>query len=162
EVMPDAMVGLAASAAIQLSDIPFECPISEVRVGRINGDFIINPTREQLEQSNIDMIVGASADSVMMVEGEMDEISEEEMIEAIKFAHEHIKKQCEAQERLVEAIGKKPTREYEPERQDEDLKIRIRSFVYDKVYAIAKSALAKHDRSEGFSKIKEELIATFT
>ncbi|MEC8830303.1 MAG: polyribonucleotide nucleotidyltransferase, partial [Bacteroidota bacterium] len=90
DVMPDAMAGLAASAAIQLSDFPFECAISEVRVGRINGEFIINPSRLQLEESDVDMIIGASADSVMMVEGEMDEISEEEMVEAIKFAHEAI------------------------------------------------------------------------
>ena len=121
DVMPDAMAGLAASAAIQLSDFPFECAISEARVGRINGEFIINPTRAQLEESDIDMMIGASADSVMMVEGEMDEISEEEMTEAIKFAHEAIKKQCAAQERLAKAFGKKEVREYEPERTDEDL-----------------------------------------
>ncbi|MEX1381968.1 MAG: polyribonucleotide nucleotidyltransferase, partial [Lutibacter sp.] len=93
-VMPDALAGLAASAAIQLSDIPFETPISEVRVARVNGEFIINPSRELLEQADIDMTIGASADSVMMVEGEMDECSEEEMAEAIKFAHEAIKVQC--------------------------------------------------------------------
>ena len=109
DVMPDAMAGLAASAAIQLSDFPFECAISEVRVGRINGEFIINPTRAQLEESDIDMMIGASADSVMMVEGEMDEISEEEMTEAIKAAHEAIKVQCAAQLRLAEAVGKKET-----------------------------------------------------
>ncbi|MEC8884402.1 MAG: polyribonucleotide nucleotidyltransferase, partial [Bacteroidota bacterium] len=118
EVMPDAMAGLAASAAIQLSDFPFECAISEVRVGRVNGEFIINPSRTQLAESDIDMVIGASADSVMMVEGEMDEISEEEMTEAIKAAHEAIKVQCEAQIRLAEAFGKKPTREYEPEVED--------------------------------------------
>ncbi len=88
DVMPDALAGLAASAAIQLSDFPFECPISEARVGRINGEFVINPNRAQLAESDIDMMIGASADSVMMVEGEMDEISEEEMADAIKFAHE--------------------------------------------------------------------------
>src|SRR5690606_611232 len=101
EVMPDALAGLAASAAIQLSDIPFECAISEARVGRINGEFILNPSRSQLLESDIDMIIGASADSVMMVEGEMKEISEEEMGEAIKFAHEAIKVQCAAQIRLA-------------------------------------------------------------
>lgn len=106
-VMPDALAGLAASAAIQLSDIPFETPISEVRVARINGEFVINPSAEQLEESDIDMMVGASADSVMMVEGEMDEVSEEEMAEAIKFAHEAIKVQCAAQVKLAEAFGKK-------------------------------------------------------
>lgn len=162
DVMPDAMAGLAASAAIQLSDIPFECPISEVRVGRIDGEFIINPTRAQLEDSDIDMVIGASADSVMMVEGEMDEISEEEMVEAIKFAHEHIKIQCDAQIRLAEAVGKKPTREYEPERKDEELRKRIYDLAYDKVYAVAQSASAKHERSAAFAAIKEEVIASFT
>jgi len=107
DVMPDALAGLAASAAIQLSDFPFECPISEARVARVNGEFIINPNRAQLAASDIDMMIGASADSVMMVEGEMDEISEEEMADAIKFAHEAIKVQCAAQIRLAEAFGKK-------------------------------------------------------
>ncbi|HPE84181.1 MAG TPA: polyribonucleotide nucleotidyltransferase, partial [Aequorivita sp.] len=162
DVMPDAMAGLAASAAIQLSDFPFECAISEARVGRINGQFVINPSRAQLEESDIDMVIGASADSVMMVEGEMKEISEEEMVEAIKFAHEHIKKQCEAQLRLAEAVGKKEVREYEPEREDEDLKKKIHDMAYDKVYAVAKSASAKHERSAAFSEIKEEIKATFS
>ncbi|RLJ67414.1 polyribonucleotide nucleotidyltransferase [Lacinutrix venerupis] len=162
DVMPDAMAGLAASAAIQLSDFPFECPISEARVGRINGEFIINPTLAQLEESDIDMMIGASADSVMMVEGEMDEISEEEMAEAIKFAHEAIKIQCAAQVRLAEAFGKKETREYEPERADEDLAKKIHDMAYDKVYAIAKAGSAKHERSNAFSEIKEEIIATFS
>lgn len=162
DVMPDAMAGLAASAAIQLSDIPFECPISEVRVGRINGEFIINPTRAQLEDSDIDMMIGASADSVMMVEGEMDEISEEEMAEAIKFAHEAIKVQCAAQVKLAEAFGKKEVREYEPERTDEDLAKKIHAMAYDKVYAIAKAGSAKQERSAAFDAIKEEIKATFS
>ena len=162
DVMPDAMAGLAASAAIQLSDFPFECAISEARVGRVNGEFIINPTRAQLEESDIDMMIGASADSVMMVEGEMDEISEEEMTEAIKFAHEHIKKQCEAQLRLAEAFGKKEVREYPNEREDEDLKKKVHDMAYDKVYAIAKAGSAKHERSAAFSEIKEEIKATFS
>ncbi len=161
DVMPDAMAGLAASAAIQLSDLPFECAISEARVGRINGQFIINPSRAQLQESDIDMVVGASMDSVMMVEGEMKEISEEEMVEAIKFAHEHIKKQCEAQMRLADAVGRKEVREYETAAEDEDLKKKIREMVYDKVYAVAHSASAKHDRTDAFAAIKEELKATF-
>ncbi len=160
-VMPDAMAGLAASAAIQLSDFPFECAISEVRVGRVNGEFVINPTRAQLEDSDIDMMIGASADSVMMVEGEMDEISEEEMTDAIKFAHEAIKEQCAAQIRLAEAFGKKEVREYEPEQEDEDLAKKIHDMVYDKTYAIAKAGSAKHERSQAFSDIKEEVFATF-
>ncbi|TNJ44663.1 polyribonucleotide nucleotidyltransferase [Tamlana fucoidanivorans] len=162
EVMPDAMAGLAASAAIQLSDFPFECPISEVRVGRINGEFIINPSFSQLEESDIDMIIGASADSVMMVEGEMDEISEEEMTEAIKFAHEAIKVQCAAQVKLAEAFGKKETREYEPEREDEALAQKIHDMAYDKVYAVAKAGSSKHERSAAFAEIKEEIIASFS
>lgn len=162
DVMPDAMAGLAASAAIQLSDFPFECPISEARVGRVNGEFIINPTRAQLEESDIDMMIGASADSVMMVEGEMDEISEEEMTEAIKFAHEAIKVQCAAQVKLAEAFGKKETREYEPEREDADLAQKIHDMAYDKVYAVAQAGSAKHERSAAFGEIKEEIIATFS
>jgi len=162
DVMPDAMAGLAASAAIQLSDFPFECAISEVRVARVNGEFVINPTRAQLAESDIDMMIGASADSVMMVEGEMDEISEEEMTEAIKFAHEAIKVQCAAQERLAEAFGKKDVREYEPEREDADLESKIHEMAYDKVYAIAKAGSAKHERSAAFGEIKEEIIASFS
>ncbi len=162
EVMPDALAGLAASAAIQLSDIPFETPISEVRVSRVDGNFIVNPSFEQLAASDIDMVIGASADSVMMVEGEMDEISEEEMIEAIKVAHEAIKVQCAAQVRLAEAFGKKETREYEPEDSDEDLAKVVNDFAYEKCYAIAKQASAKHDRGEAFAAIKEELKAQYS
>ncbi|WP_419212390.1 polyribonucleotide nucleotidyltransferase [Maribacter sp. X9] len=161
-VMPDAMAGLAASAAIQLSDFPFECAISEVRVGRLNGEFIINPSFAQLAECDIDMVIGASADSVMMVEGEMDEISEEEMTEAIKFAHEAIKVQCAAQLRLAEAFGKKEVREYEPEREDAELAKKIHDMAYDKVYAVAKAGSAKHERSASFDKIKEEIKATFS
>ena len=162
DVMPDAMAGLAASAAIQLSDFPFECPISEARVARVNGEFIINPTRAQLAESDIDMMIGASADSVMMVEGEMDEISEEEMAEAIKFAHEAIKIQCAAQIKLAEAFGKKEVREYAPERTDEDLAKKIHDMAYDKVYAIAKAGSAKHERSAAFAEIKEAIKDSFS
>ncbi|MEM7187801.1 MAG: polyribonucleotide nucleotidyltransferase [Bacteroidota bacterium] len=161
-VMPDAMAGLAASACIQLSDLPFECAISEVRVGRVNGQLIINPTRAQLEESDIDMMIGASADSVMMVEGEMKEISEEEMTEAIKFAHEAIKVQCAAQERLAEAFGKKEVREYPEEEVDEELEKKIHDMAYDKVYAIAKAGSGKQERTMAFSEIKEEIKATFS
>ncbi len=162
DVMPDAMAGLAASAAIQLSDFPFECAISEARVGRVNGEFVINPSRAQLAESDIDMMIGASADSVMMVEGEMDEISEEEMTEAIKFAHEAIKVQCAAQERLAIAFGKKEVREYEPEREDEDLQKKIHDMAYDKVYAVAKGGSSKQERGAAFGEIKEEITATFS
>ena len=162
DVMPDAMAGLAASAAIQLSDFPFECAISEARVGRINGEFIINPTRAQLLESDIDMMIGASADSVMMVEGEMHEISEEEMAEAIKFAHEAIKVQCEAQMKLAAAFGRKEVREYAAEREDADLAKKIHDMAYDKVYAIAQAGSAKHERSAAFDAIKEDIKASFS
>jgi len=162
DVMPDALAGLAASACIQLSDIPFEIPISEVRVGRVNGELIINPTREQLLEADIDMMVGASADSVMMVEGEMDEISEEEMAEAIKFAHEAIKDQCAAQVSLVEQVGKKETREYEQAEEDADLEAKIHELAYDKCYDIAKKGTSKQERTDAFAEVKEEIVAGFT
>ncbi len=162
DVMPDAMAGLAASAAIQLSDFPFECAISEARVGRINGEFIINPSRSQLLESDLEMIIGASADSVMMVEGEMDEISEEEMVEAIKFAHEAIKKQIDAQMKLADAFGRKEVREYEQGAEDKELEKKIYDLAYDKVYAVAKAGSAKHERSEAFSAIKDEIKATYS
>ena len=162
EVMPDALAGLAASAAIQLSDFPFECAISEARVARIDGEFVINPSREQLAQSDIDMMVGASADSVMMVEGEMDEISEEEMADAIKFAHEAIKVQIEAQVRLAEAFGKKEVREYEIAEGNEALEKRIHEMAYDKCYAIAKQGTSKAERGNAFAEVKEEIKASFT
>jgi polyribonucleotide nucleotidyltransferase len=162
DVMPDAMAGLAASAAIQLSDFPFECPISEVRVGRVDGALIINPTRAQLENSDIDMVIGASEDSVMMVEGEMGEISEEEMVEAIKFAHDAIKVQVAAQVRLAKAAGIKEVREYDQEAEDEALEKKIRDMAYDKVYAIAKKGSSKHERSAAFSEIKDTIKATFS
>ncbi|MAG88992.1 MULTISPECIES: polyribonucleotide nucleotidyltransferase [Zunongwangia] len=162
EVMPDALAGLAASAAIQVSDIPFETPISEVRVARIDGELVINPSFEQLEKADLDMMVGASADSVMMVEGEMDEISEEEMAEAIKFAHEAIKVQCEAQTRLRKAAGKTEIREYEVTEEDEDLKQKIYDAVYQKAYDVAKQGSTKNERSEAISNLKEEVLAMFS
>lgn len=161
-VMPDALAGLAASAAIQLSDFPFECPISEVRVARVDGKLIINPSRAQLDTSDIDMIVGASVDSVMMVEGEMDECSEEEMVEAIKFAHEAIKIQIDAQIKLAEAFGKKEVRDYEQAEENEDLQKQIHKSAYDKCYAIAKKGTGKAERSLAFSELKENIKATFS
>jgi polyribonucleotide nucleotidyltransferase len=161
-VMPDALAGLAASAAIQLSDFPFECPISEARVARVDGEFIINPSRAQLETSDIDMIVGASADSVMMVEGEMYECSEEEMADAIKFAHEAIKDQIDAQMKLADAFGRKEAREYDQEEENEELQKQIHDAAYDKCYAIAKKGTGKAERSLAFSEIKDEIKATFS
>jgi len=162
DVMPDALAGLAASAAIQLSDFPFECPISEVRVARVNGEFVINPSRAQLVDSDLEMMIGASADSVMMVEGEMDEVSEEDMADAIKFAHEAIKIQVAAQVRLAEAFGKKEVREYETAEVNEDLEKRVHDMAYDKCYAIAKKGTSKAERSAAFADVKEEVIASFT
>ena len=162
DVMPDALAGLAASAAIQLSDFPFECAISEARVARVNGEFVINPSRAQLAESDLDMMIGASADSVMMVEGQMDEISEEEMADAIKFAHEAIKVQVAAQLRLAEAFGRKEVREYDTAQTNEDLEKRVHDMVYDKCYAIAKKGTSKAERSAAFSDIKEEVKASFS
>ena len=162
DVMPDSLAGLAASAAIQLSDFPFECPISEVRVARVNGEFVINPSRAQLADSDLEMMIGASADSVMMVEGEMDEVSEEEMADAIKFAHEAIKIQVAAQIRLAEAFGKKEVREYETGEVNEDLEKRIHDMAYDKCYAIAKKGTSKAERGAAFAEVKEEVKASFT
>ncbi|MCF6278918.1 MAG: polyribonucleotide nucleotidyltransferase [Flavobacteriaceae bacterium] len=162
DVMPDALAGLAASAAIQLSDFPFECAISEARVARINGEFIINPSRAQLEEADMDMMIGASADSVMMVEGEMGECSEEEMIDAIKFAHEAIKIQCAAQVKLAEAFGKKEVREYETEATDEKLAKKINELAYQKCYDIAKQGISKQERSIAFDEVKESVKASFS
>ena len=161
DVMPDALAGLAASAAIQLSDFPFECAISEARVARVNGEFVINPSRAQLAESDLDMMIGASADSVMMVEGEMNEISEEEMADAIKFAHEAIKVQVAAQLRLAEAFGKKEVREYDTAEANEDLEKHIHDMAYDKCYAIAKKGTSKAERSTAFADVKEEVKASF-
>jgi len=162
DVMPDALAGLAASAAIQLSDFPFECAISEARVARVNGEFVINPSRAQLAESDLDMMIGASADSVMMVEGQMDEISEEEMADAIKFAHEAIKVQVAAQLRLAEAFGRKEVREYDTAETNEDLEKRVHDMAYEKCYAIAKKGTSKAERSAAFSEIKEEIKASFS
>ncbi len=161
-ITPDALVGLAASTALQLSDIPFETAISEVRIGRVNGEFVLNPSLAQLKESDIDMIIGASYDSVMMVEGEMKEISEEEMVEAIKFAHEAIRVQCDAQHRLVEQVGKKETREFEEAVKDEALYQSIHELAYNKVYTVAKAGSSKKERSAAFAEIKEAVKASFS
>jgi polyribonucleotide nucleotidyltransferase len=161
-VMPDALAGLAASAALAVSDVPFSTLISEVRVARIDGKLVINPSRAQLELSDIDMMIGASKDSIAMVEGEMKEISEKEMVEAIKFAHEAIKIQIEAQERLQNLVGKKEVRTYEEERNDEAIYEKVRELAYDRCFAIAQEGTAKHERSEKFAEVKEDIKAAFT
>jgi polyribonucleotide nucleotidyltransferase len=162
EDMPDSLAGLAASAALAVSDIPFNGPISEVRVARVNGKFIVNPTFSQLEEADIDIMVGATIDNIMMVEGEMNEVQESEMLEAIKVAHEAIKIQCKAQLELSEACGKLVKREYDHETNDEDLRKDVREKCYDKVYAIAVSGLGKHERSEAFEAIVEEYKTAYT
>ncbi len=161
-VMPDALAGLAASAALAVSDIPFYNLISEVRVARIDGKLVINPSREELEKSDIDMMIGASMDSVAMVEGEMKEISEAEMIEAIKFAHEAIKVQILAQQRLRAALGNPEYRTYEGEVEDEAVYAKVKAAAYDKCYAIAQEASGKSERGEKFAAVKEEAKALFT
>lgn len=154
---PDALAGLAASAALAVSDIPFNGPISEVRVVRVDGKFIINPTFAQIEKADMDMMVGATYDNILMVEGEMEEVSEAEMLEAIKIAHEEIKKHCVAQIELTKELGV-VRREYCHENNDEDLRKQVKDFCYDKVYSVAKSMLKKHERSEAFAAVKEEFI----
>ena len=161
-VKPDALAGLAASTVIQLSDIPFECPISEVRVGQIDGRFIVNPSKEQLSESNIDIMIGASEDSVTMVEGEFDEVSEEVMADAIRFGHEAIKVQIAAQVELAKAAGIKETRTYEAEDSDEELEQKVHDFVYQKCYDIAKLGSSKQERGEAFGEVKDALLATFS
>lgn len=162
EDMPDALAGLAASAALAVSDIPFGGPISEVRVARVDGEFVINPTFEQLERADIDMMVAATLDNIMMVEGEMEEVQEEEMLEAIKVAHEAIKVQCQAQLELSEAVGKMTKREYPAEEQDEELRDRMQRELYDKIYKVATAGTDKHARGDAFEAIVEEFKAQFT
>ena len=162
EDMPDALAGLAASAALAVSDIPFGGPISEVRVARIDGEFVINPTFEQLERADIDMMVAATLDNIMMVEGEMEEVQEEDMLEAIKVAHEAIKVQCQAQLELSEAVGKMTKREYPAEEQDEELRERMQRELYDKIYHVATAGTDKHARGDAFAAIVEEFKAQFT
>ena len=159
--MPDALAGLAASAAIACSDIPFNGPISEVRVARVDGEFVINPTFEQLERADMELMVGATAENIMMVEGEMNEVSETELLEALKFAHEEIKKHCAVQLELAEAAGKTVKREYNHEVNDEDLRKDVHDKCYDKAYAVAKAGCAdKHWRQDSFDAICDEYIAS--
>lgn len=161
EDMPDALAGLAASAALAVSDIPFNGPISEVRVARINGQFVINPTFKQLQEADMDIMVGATIDNIMMVEGEMNEVSEAEMLEAIKFAHEEIKKHCRAQMELTEMAGKTVKRTYCHEENDEELRKQVWDKCYQKAYAVASSQNPnKHERIEAFEAILEEFMET--
>ena len=162
DIQPDALAGLAASSALAVSDIPFEGPISEVRVARIGGELKINPNFSEMADADIDLIVAATYDNIMMVEGEMNEVSEHDMLEAIKFAHEEIKKHCKVQMELTEAVGKTVKRTYCHEENDEELRAAIQEFCYDRCYAIAKSGSAKHERSDAFEALKEEFYATLS
>lgn len=161
EDMPDALAGLAASAALAVSDIPFNGPISEVRVARINGEFVVNPTFTQLEGADMDIIVAATLDNIMMVEGEMKEVSEDDLLNAMKVAHEAIKVHCNAQLELMEAVGKTKKREYCHEENDEDLKKDVWAKTYDKAYAVATACNPnKHERSDNFDAVKAEYVAS--
>lgn len=159
DIMPDALAGLAASAALTISDIPFNGPISEVRVARIDGKFVINPGFIALERADIDMMIGATYDNILMVEGEMAEVSEQDMLNAIKFGHEEIKKQCLAQSELARELGV-AKREYCHENNDEELRSHIHNTLYSKVYQVAKSMLPKQERSQAFKAIAEEYTLT--
>jgi len=161
ECMPDALACLAASTALTISDIPFNGPISEVRVGRINGNFVVNPSTSDILLSDFDIMVAASIDNIVMVEGEMKEVSENDLLEALKFAHETIRIQCRAQLELAAMIEKsKAKREYCHETNDETLKENLRNFAYQKIYDVASQASLKHERAEAFEKIKADFILT--
>lgn len=161
ETMPDALAGFAASAALTVSDIPFNGPISEVRISRVNGKFIINPTRSELENADIDMIVAANIDNIIMVEGELDEVPEKDVIEAIKFAHNEIKKQCKAQLELAEEL-KVVKRNYCHETNDEECKQKLHDFAYHKIWNVIEQGIVdKHKRSELLDAIKEDFLVTY-
>ncbi|KQM66164.1 polyribonucleotide nucleotidyltransferase [Pedobacter sp. Leaf216] len=158
DIMPDCLAGLAASAALSVSDIPFNGPISEVRVAKIDGKLVINPLASQLERATLEFMVAGSANDIGMVEGECDEIQEDEMVEALKFAHDAIKVQCAIQVELTEATGKTVKREYNHEDHDADLKAKVYADTYDKVYAVAKAGGNKDVRKEGFTAIINEFF----
>ncbi|HLO90108.1 MAG: polyribonucleotide nucleotidyltransferase [Chloroflexota bacterium] len=163
DILPDALAGLAASAALSVSNIPFNGPISEVRVARINGSLVINPAASILPEADIDIMVAASMENIMMVEGEMKEVSEADMIEALKFAHDAIKLQCQAQIELAQMVEKSsPKREYNHETNDEELRAKLHDFCYDKIVAIASNPTSKHERGDAFEQILADFIATLT
>ena len=161
DIQPDALAGLAASCALATSDLPFGGPIGEVRVCRIDGQFVINPTFSEMERADLELMVAATEENIMMVEGEMKEVSEATMLEAIKFAHEEIKKHCRVQKELMHELGTDVNkRDYPHDEEDEALKAAVHDFCYDKCYALAKAAKPKQERADGFEAIKEEYIAT--
>lgn len=161
DIQPDALAGLAASCALATSDLPFGGPISEVRVCRIDGEFVINPSFSEMKRADLELMVAATEENIMMVEGEMNEVSESVMLESIKFAHEEIKRHCQVQKELMAELGTDVNkRDYPHDVEDEDLKKAVHEFCYDKCYALAKSSKPKNERAEGFAAIKEEFLAT--
>ena len=158
---PDALAGLAASSAMACSDIPFDFYISEVRVARVNGEYVVNPTFEQMKEADMDIMVGATKDNIMMVEGEMDEVTEQDLIQALKVAHEAIKPMCTMQEELAKELGKDVKREYEHEVNDEELRKQMNDELYQPVYDVTKQALAKQERHDAFDKIVTDFLEKY-
>ena len=162
DIIPDALAGLAASAALAVSNVPFNGPMSEVRIARANNKFIVNPTATQLKEADIDLMVGATYDNILMVEGEMKEVSEEEMLEALKIAHEAIKVHCKAQMEFAEEVGSTVKREYNHELNDEDLRKKVWDETYSKCYEAAKSSTAdKHKRLDSFEAVITEFLGQY-
>lgn len=158
---PDALAGFAASCAMVCSDIPFECPISECRVARVNGEYVINPTTEQMKEADMDLMVGATKDNIMMVEGEMNEVSEQDLIGALKAAHEAIKPMCELQEELMKELGTDTKREYDDETNDEELRQQIKDELYQPAYDLVKQALPKKEREESFKQLITDFLEKY-
>ena len=158
---PDALAGLAASSAMACSDIPFDFYISEVRVARVNGEYVVNPTFEQMKEADMDIMVGATKDNIMMVEGEMDEVTEQDLIQALKVAHDAIKPMCIMQEELAKELGKDVKREYDHEVNDEDLRKQMNDELYQPVYDVTKQALAKQERHDAFDKIVTDFLEKY-
>ena len=159
--MPDALAGFAASAALSCSDIPFEGPISEVRVARINGEYVVDPTFEQMKEADMDIMVGATEENIMMVEGEMKEVSEQDLLQALKVAHEAIKPMCRLQKELSKELGKDVKREYCHEVNDEELREQVKQQCYQPAYDISKQALEKQARAEAFEKVREDFKVAY-
>ncbi len=162
DTQPDALAGLAASCALATSDLPFEGPISEVRVCRIDGEYVINPSFTDMKRADLELMVAATEENIMMVEGEMNEVSEDVMLGAIKFAHEEIKKHCRVQKELIKELGNDVKRDYPHDEEDEDLKKAVHEFCYNKCYELAKAAKPKHEREDGFNQIKADFLATLS
>ena len=158
---PDALAGLAASSAMACSDIPFDFYISEVRVARVNGEYVVNPTFEQMKEADMDIMVGATKDNIMMVEGEMDEVTEQDLIQALKVAHDAIKPMCTMQEELAKELGKDVKREYDHEVNDEDLRKQMNDELYQPVYDVTKQALPKQERHDAFDKIVTDFLEKY-